>query len=354
MMKFKILVLGLFVLAPGLGLADQDLTQLSDKQLIQELKTEVAANKFFIGDKPIYNEFIMRGHTGDIMSGLNDICDKGTPQEKFVAVSLLGDLGSKDGVKSLALAFKNQVDENPMLFEYMAISLGQIGGNDAVSLLTQIYDRPDKYGIYHPQAMIALANLGQKQMIPEFQKDFAGNDVQKKGQAAYALAELGDRTGHDWAVAELNKPGPLSNFYGYWEIATIGATGDKADAPLIKGMIDEKETFQRYYVSLTYSAYQIAIHDNDRKTQELYFAYPLHKLCDWMVDSCLQWLGNDGGDEAINQLKWAINEPTLKSHQIAVLKQLRRNNVDVQRYTDGQGGYSYKFPQGISVQINFN
>jgi hypothetical protein len=236
----------------------------------------------------------------------------------------------------------------------IAVSLGEIGGDDAVSLLTQIYHRVDKSNFYHPQAMIALADLGQKQMIPEFQKDFAGDNVEEKGQAAYALAELGDRSGHDWAVTELNKPGPLSGFYGYWEIATIGATGDKADAPLIKGMIAEKETFKRYYVLLTYAAYQIAIHDNDRKTQELYFAYPLHKLCDWMVDSCVRWLGHDGGEESINQLKWAINEPTLKSHQIAVLKQLRRNNVDVQRYTDGQGGYGYKFPQGISVQINFN
>lgn len=352
-MKFKILAL-LWLLAPGLGLADQDLTKLSDKELIQELKTEVAASKFTLIDQPIDNEFIMRGHTGDIMSGLNDICDKGTMQEKFVAVSLLGALGSKDGVKCLALAYKNQLDANISLFQLIAVSLGQIGGNDAIDLLTQIYHRVDKANFYHPQAMIALANLGQKQMIPEFQKDFVGDNVEEKGPAAYALAELGDRTGHDWAVTELNKPGPLSGFYGYWEIATVGATGDKADGAMIKQLIGEKELFKRYYVALTYSAYQIAVHNSDHKTQVLYFAYPLHKLCDWMVDSGARWLGNDGSQDAIDQLKWALNEPTLVKHQMEVLKQLRRNNVDVERYSDGQGGYNYKFPQGISIQFKFN
>lgn len=338
--------------------------KMTDAQLIAAFRDEADGDKDMESYNPIHLAILMEGKTPALVQGLVDIFKDGSVIQKMQAARLLGELNAPETAPALADYLSDKSEY--YTFDPVMWALVRVDPKAAVQPLLDIYnsdiqrlvgdtaagyrvdgpgESPDSFKGWAVKnsAMEWLGVLHQTQMADEFYGIMTGGDRSRAGYAAMALAKMGDVRAEKWARGILQKPGPMDSFTWGDAIDAIAEIADSGDKDLIDSLVKEPKIWGTYSAHLEAARWSINMAHMSEEQRVQMVAYLIHKKSDFMIPWAIHWLGKDGSDPAIQELKWTLQQPDLEKYQIPALIELRRNNIPVQGLKNGQGKYVFAF-----------
>jgi HEAT repeat protein len=337
-------ILALFVLSwlllPPLAARAQetDVASLTDRKLIEILSGDPAKKREYQLRNAARKEVQMRGATPGILSGLIGICQQGPSEQTRLALELLRDFQAKEAVPVFTYYLWVN-DKYSSVWKDLALTgLEKIGDPSAVGEMARFYFDPAQ-SAWRERTVLALGKSSATTLIPEFKEKLT--DFHLGAPAALALAEMGDKSGRETARRLLSK-----NKHGLeiTALRALGKIGNKGDLGLV-GDLERKfndQVLTTDWLNIVRFQIETGGQTSAQKTKKLaaILAPNLggqHKV---LVDWAVEWLGSQGGPEALEELQKLATGPVPFSFRLMAVRALRACGYKV---THQKAGMNFSF-----------